>query len=145
MTTATGNISKPESVKNSGLLPGALAGAVIGSVLNLIVYFVATGVLNIVLQAPNPQTQELMPIAFPFVVVATTLPAFAAALLVWLLGRFTPRPWTIFYVISAVFLLLSFGGPAGLPIELGGILALNLMHVIAAAAIVGGLTWRARA
>jgi hypothetical protein len=109
MTTATGNISKPESVKNSGLLPGALA------------------------------------IAFPFVVVATTLPAFAAALLVWLLGRFTPRPWTIFYVISAVFLLLSFGGPAGLPIELGGILALNLMHVIAAAAIVGGLTWRGRA
>jgi Family of unknown function (DUF6069) len=79
------------------------------------------------------------------VIMASVFPAFVGAGFLWVLGRFTPRPFTIFIAISVVFTFLSLGGPFSLPIETGGKIALSLMHIIEAAAVVGVLSSRARA
>jgi hypothetical protein len=46
----------------------------------------------------------------------------------------------LLWIISAVFLILSFFPPLGLPVSTAVKVVLNLMHVVAAAAIVGVLT-----
>jgi hypothetical protein len=63
------------------------------------------------------------------------------------LGKFLSRPILAFWIISAVFLALSFSLPiVNLPATVDGptIFALEVMHVIAAAAIVGVLTFLGR-
>jgi hypothetical protein len=62
-------------------------------------------------------------------------------LLLVVLARFVPNPWTVFMAIAGVFLLVSFMGPINLPTDPANELVLNLMHVVSAVAIVGAL-WR---
>jgi hypothetical protein len=85
-----------------------------------------------------------MPIPAAAVAMFSALPAFVAALIVWALARFTTRPWTIFYAISAIFLVVSFLPPFMLPIPVSTQIGLNVLHVVAAAAIVGILRAMAR-
>ncbi len=145
MAAQTANYAPSEAVANNRLLSSAVIAALIVAVLNSILFFIATGVLNIELLAPNPMTNELAPINIVMVIGSSVIPAFVGTGLLWALGRFTRRPFTVFIVISVVFTLLSFGGPFALPITTAGKLALSLMHIVTAASIVGVLSARVRA
>jgi hypothetical protein len=118
----------------SALTAGAIAAAV-----NLVVYFIA-GAANVPLQIATPGSPQLERLAFVPVVLASLIPAFAAAAVLLLLRRFTPRTNTIFQVIAAIFLVVSLGGPLGMPTDGATKLVLNLMHVIAGVIITVGLT-----
>jgi len=108
---------------------------------NLVVFFVA-GWLGISLQVTAaPGSSTLVPLQIGQVIVASLLPALPAGLLLAVLARFVPNPWTVFMAIAGVFLLVSFMGPINLPTDPANELVLNLMHVVSAVAIVGAL-WR---
>jgi hypothetical protein len=81
------------------------------------------------------------PITVVLVIMNSFIPAILAAVLLALLNRFTRRPVRLFRIIAAVLLLISFVNPFTIP---GApptmILALALMHIVAAAIIVGVLT-----
>jgi hypothetical protein len=116
----------------------ALIGAAIGVVANLIVYAIArAGGLEF--SAPVPPTNQPMPLPVVAVVVSTVIPAIGAAVLLALLNRFTSRPLRVFLICAGVVLVLSFAGPFTLPVSLLEQMILNLMHVIAAGAIVWAL------
>lgn len=81
------------------------------------------------------------PISIVLVVMNSFVPAIVAAVFLALLNRFTRRPVRVFRIIAAILLMLSFVNPFTIPgAPLTMILALDLMHVIAAAIIVGVLT-----
>ena len=74
------------------------------------------------------------------VVAASAIGAVGAAVVLGVIGRFSRRPIRVFRVISVVVLLLSL-----VPIPFQGVAgtsagALALMHVVAAAVVVGVLT-----
>ncbi|NWF67942.1 MAG: hypothetical protein HXY40_02535 [Chloroflexi bacterium] len=144
MSAATSNNTSAAAVANGQLLRTALIAAVVATVLNLIIYFIATSA-GVVLQAPNPMTNVVEPIPFMAVVMSSVIPAFVGTGLLWALGRFTAQPFTIFFIISVVFTLLSFGGPFSLSLQLNGQLTLALMHVVEASTVVGLLATQARA
>ena len=73
------------------------------------------------------------------VVGSTLVPALLAGVVFALLGRFTRRPVRSFVVLATVLLVLSFVTPltiAGAPLSM--VVALELMHVVAAVVVVGG-------
>jgi hypothetical protein len=78
------------------------------------------------------------------VVIASVVPAIAATVFLAILGKFAPRPILVFRIISVVFLLVSFGGPLSLPVDISTKVALSVMHVVAGAVIVGMLTMLGR-
>jgi Family of unknown function (DUF6069) len=123
----------------SALIAGAVA-----AVANVVVYFVA-GAANVPLQIVAPNTGQLERLALLPVVLASLIPAFAAAAVLLLLRRFAPRADTIFQVIAVVIVIVSFGGPLGNPTDAATKFVLNLMHVVAGAVITVGLTRPTRA
>jgi hypothetical protein len=80
------------------------------------------------------------PLPFFAVIMASLVPAIAAAIFLAILAKFTSRAGLIFIIVSVLFLLVSFGGPFSLPVDLGTQLALSVMHLVAGLAIVGLLT-----
>ena len=119
----------------------ALIGGVLSALGNLVVFFVA-GWLGVGLQiTAAPGSSTLVPLQIGQVIVASLLPALPAGLLLVVLARFMPNPWTVFMAIAGVFLVVSFMGPINLPTDPVNELVLNLMHVVSAVAIVGAL-WR---
>jgi hypothetical protein len=130
----------------AGRLPRAvLIAALLSAVLNAIVFFVI-GALGVDLTGPF-MGPDAPPAALSVVqvIIASAVPAVFAGLLLWLLGRFAPRPVTIFVAIAAVFALLSLGGPLTLPVSGGLQIALALMHIVSAAAITWALVSQTRA
>lgn len=115
-----------------------LIGAASGVIANLIVYTAARAG-GFEFRAPVPPTNEPTPLPMVAVVVATVIPAIGAAFVLALLNRFTARPLRVFLIIAAAVLLVSFAGPFTLPISFGEQMILNLMHIIAAGAIVWAL------
>ena len=68
------------------------------------------------------------------------MPALLAPFVFALLWRFTRRPVRNFVVLAAVLSVLSFVTPLTIPgAPLSMVLVLELMHVVAAVVIVGGL------
>ena len=127
----------------SRLLWVALITALAAAAANGLVYLVATAVgaipSDFVISGPGT------PLTLGMVVGTTVVPAILAAVVFALLGRFTKRPVRNFVVVSAVLLVLSFVTPLTIPgAPLSMVLALELMHIVAAVAIVGGLTALAR-
>lgn len=118
-----------------------LAGAV-AAVLNAVVWLVAY------LLGAMPQDLIVNDIGPIFVDSAMTLsfvPAIFAGVLLAVLARFLRRPVRVFVAIAAVVLVLSFVTPFSIEgAPLGMILALEIMHVVAAVAIVGVLLRFAR-
>src|SRR5207249_1258205 len=111
---------------------------------NLIVY--AVGVALGAIPADLILPQYGGPITPGAVVASSVGGAIAAAIVFGLIGRFVPRPVRTFRIVAAVGLLLSLVVPAtlaGAPVSL--ILALELMHIVAAVVIVGLLTTLTRA
>jgi hypothetical protein len=72
--------------------------------------------------------------------VASFIPAIPAGIILAILTALTSRPVRYFIVISVILLVLSFYTPFTIPdVIMPMIVALNLMHVTAAAAIVAVL------
>ena len=110
---------------------------------NALVYLVATvvGALPSGFVIPGPGT----PLTLGMVVGSTLVPALLAGVVFALLGRFTRRPVRNFVVLATVLLVLSFVTPltiAGAPLSM--VVALELMHVVAAVVVVGGFVTLAR-
>jgi hypothetical protein len=111
---------------------------------NVLVYFVASALGWMPVTYINPQLGR--PIGVGEVVGATLPGAVGATIVFALLARFTRRPVTIFRIVAVIVLVLSFLSPLALPgAPLSLILSLEIMHVVAAAVIVGVLTMRASA
>lgn len=138
-----------QTVANTKLVPAAFIGGGIAAVVNLLIFFILPPVLGaapimVQMGPPGPDTPFAELPAFA-VVAASLIPAFMAAGLLWLLGRFTARPFSTFRIIAVVGLLLSFGPLFTAPMPTGTVISLGLMHVVAAVAIVYTLDQRARA
>ena len=142
-----------ESAQNSPIHSGRVAWsrllwvvpliALAAAAANALVYLVATAVEAIPsgFVIPGPGT----PLTLGMVVGSTVVPALVAGVVFALLGRFTRRPVRNFVVLAAVLLVLSFITPLTIPgAPLSMILAMELMHVVAAVVIVGGLVVLAR-
>ncbi len=115
-----------------------LIGAMLGLIANLIVYFAARAA-GFEFLAPAPPTNEPMPLPVVAVIVSTVVPAIGAAIILVFLNRFSARPLRAFLIIAAVVLVISFAGPFTLPISFIERMILNVMHIIAAAAIIWAL------
>ena len=76
------------------------------------------------------------------IIVFSAVPAVGATILLAILSKVVSRPMRVFWVISVVVFVLSFVLPIGLPssVATSTRIGLPLMHVIAAAVIVGVLT-----
>jgi hypothetical protein len=117
----------------AGLLAGAVAAAA-----NAIVYLVAA--------AAGAMSQDIVvngqgPITLSMVATMSAFGAVSGTVVYALIGRFARRPVRVFRVVAAVALALSFAGPFTIPGAPAAMVAtLLLMHVVAAAVVVGLLT-----
>lgn len=128
------------------LLTAGLIAGVAAAVINTLLYLIGSSVLGIQFLAPTPPTNEIGPIPAPAFAFSSLIPALAAALLLWVLGRFTKRPLSIFQLVAGIFLLFSFFPIATMPAAIPGAtrVMLGLMHIVAGASIIGALTTRGR-
>jgi hypothetical protein len=106
---------------------------------NVVIYLIASAAGAI------PQTVLVpglnLPITAMPVILNSFVPAILAGALLAVLNRFARSPVRLFRIIAVVLLLLSFLNPFTIPgAPLAMILTLDLMHVVAAAIIVGVLT-----
>jgi hypothetical protein len=135
-----------QRVATAKLLPAALIGGVVGAVLNVALFFVLAPLLSAtpIIVQPSPD-MAAMELTFVPVAIFSVLPAFVAAGLLWLLGRFTAQPYTIFRIVAVVGLVLSFGPFITTPFSAQQVIVLGLMHVVSAITIAGALDRRTRA
>lgn len=122
-------------------LPAAAVGA---ALINAVVYLVArlVGAIPADVIVPNAGT----PLTVGMVVFTSAVAAVAGALVYALVSRFARRPVRVFGVLAVVVLVLSFATPFSIPgAPLSMILAMEVMHVVAAGAIFFALTSLSRA
>ena len=141
MSTLTASNTKTERISFSRLLWVGPVAAVVAAMANLIVFIIVKNLLGIPLMGPSgPGSTEMAPLPAVAVIIASIVPAIAATILLAVLSKFLARPIRVFWIISVVFLLISFASPLGLPVDVATKVTLELMHIVAAVAIVGGLT-----
>ncbi len=119
-------------MKLSNLLKAAAIAGIVGAVLNTVVFFIAraANMVNDSIIIRDGQPLKLLP-----VVLGSIVPAFIAALLLFVLSKFTKKPVAIFIWISVVFFLVSMMGPFGTPgLPMGMRITLAVMHIAPAAA-----------
>lgn len=134
---------RSEQVAFKHLLWAGPLAAISAAVANAVLYFVASALgmmpQDVVLQGSGPIT--LAP-----VIVSSIIGAVGAVMVFTIVALLTRRPIRTFRIVAAVLLVLSFATPLTIPgAPLSMILALELMHVVAAVIIVGILTMVARA
>jgi hypothetical protein len=125
---------------STALKKGAVGGllAIAG---NLLVYVLARYAFAMeLLMPPIPPASESAPLIAGAVIFASFIPGLVAGLAYWLLGKFTANPRRVFLIVAALILLGSMAAPLMLPVAVGTMIVLNLMHVVAGVAIVGALT-----
>ncbi len=113
-----------------------LIGGGIAAVINAILSFIAP---------PLTATQVggvVGPVTVGPIIGASIMPAIFAAILLWLLRRYTGNGTRIFQIIAVIFLLVSFASPFAAAASTGIALWLNVMHLIAGASIIWSLTLR---
>ena len=136
MEATRGSRARHERVAGFGrlLAYGAVAGA-IAAVLNAVVYAVASALGAIPLDVEIPNTGGPLPLGA--VVIFSFVPAILAAGLLAILGRFVSRPIRVFTLVAVLVFLLSLSTPFSIPgAPFAMILALELMHLVAAVTIV---------
>lgn len=126
------------NVLKAGLIAGVIAAG-----LNVIVLLLA-GVFSIslVVMAGDPANQQAMTLSAPPIILLSIVPAIIGALVFFLLTRISAKAATIFTVIAVVIALLSLLPILGQPLGAAGMVALALMHFIAAGVITFWLTRR---
>jgi hypothetical protein len=144
MSSATLSPTRRERIATGRLPRATLIAGALAAVLNVIVFYIAT-VLGVDLTGPfmGPEAPPIT-LAPVQVIISSAVPALGAGLLLWLLGRFTPRPITIFAAIVVVLGLLSLGAPLTLPVSTAIQVTLGAMHVVAATAIASVLITQTR-
>ena len=140
----TASTTTAPRLENRRLLPLALMGGAIGAVVNAAIALIAPALIGGAVQVSQPGSTVLQDLPLIAVIAASIIPAFVAAAVLWLLGRFTKTPVQIFQILAVVLALLSLISPFGIPTSLGAQLTLCLMHIVAAATITLALS-RARA
>jgi uncharacterized membrane protein YgcG len=119
------------------ILRGGLLGAAVAAAINAIVFFIAKAV------DAMPETVIVssgQPITLAPVVMASIVPAVMATLVFWALARFTQSPKKIFIGVAVVVFVATLGGPFSIPdVPTSMIVALEIMHLVAAIAITFGL------
>ncbi len=135
------NVIQTERVALGRLWWASLLAGLGATIANVVVFLIASAAgaipQTVLIQTPAGP----LPVGIAAVVFNSFLPAIVAGVFLALLNRFTRRPIRIFRIVSAVLLVLSFANPFTIPdAPMVMILALNLMHVVAAAIIVGVLT-----
>ncbi len=120
-----------------------LVAAASASIANLVYFWVTKSVFGIPYIIPRggpggPLTA--MPAAL--IIVFNVVPAIGATILLAILGKFVSRPFRVFWIISVAVFILSFMLPLTLPsaVATSTKIGLSLMHIIAAAVIVGVLS-----
>ena len=140
----TASTTTAPRLENRRLLPLALTGGAIGAAVNAAIALIAPALIGGAVQVSQPGSTVLQDLPLIAVIAASIIPAFVAAAVLWLLGRFTKTPVQIFQILAVVLALLSLISPFGIPTSLGAQLTLCLMHIVAAASITIALS-RARA
>ena len=121
-------------MKLSNLLKAGPLAGIVGAVLNTVVFFIAraAGAVN-----DSIIIRDGRPLLLVAVIISSIVPAFVAALLLFVLGRFTKAAVTIFTIVSIVFLVVSMMGPFGTPgLPTGMRITLAVMHIVPAVVIV---------
>ncbi len=143
MSTATQNLNQHGQVAPiSKIWWVGLVAAISAAVVNVIFFLVTKGLgvpYIMPLQGPDAALEALPAM---MVAIASIIPAIGATILLVILGKFLANPIRIFWIISGVFLVISFAGPLTEPatVAVSTKIALNIIHVIAGVAIVGVLT-----
>jgi Family of unknown function (DUF6069) len=139
MVAANSTANQTERIDLGRLWWASLLAGVGAVVANALIYLIASAAGAIPETVLIPGMNQ--PITMVLVILSSFFPAILAAVLLALLNRFTRRPVRLFRIIAAVLLLISFVNPLTIPgAPLTMILALDLMHIVAAAIIVGVLT-----
>jgi hypothetical protein len=142
MSTLTNTQKYIEGVAVPKLLWAAPIAGLTAFIANLVIYYVGQNLLGVSLmipQSPGSGT-ALVPLTIGPILGASIVPAIGAAVLLAVLGRFVNRPFRVFQIIAAVFLLLSFGGPLFLPVGGTEKIVMASMHLATAAAVVAILS-----
>ena len=144
MTTSINQDQATETVATNKLFQATITGAVLALAVNAILLYLGRA-FGVPFELVPPGSVAMEPLGIGPLIGASILPAVCAAVLLALLPRYTPRPFTWFYTISIVVLILSFYGPANsLTDGPATVTGLNLMHVATALMIVGALGGIAR-
>ena len=118
----------------------AAMGSVIANVIFLFIFEAIAGTVMV----PDPTAEAGFAAVGPLrVAIFSFVPGLGAGFLLWMLDRFTQNPFKIFYIVSAVFLVISLI-PDILITNIDGItwssaIGLMVMHFISAVVIVGAL------
>lgn len=145
MTSATLSTGTRQQFALRKIPVAALIGGIVGTVGNVLLYLIAQAA-GVVFEIPlGSLTAPVQPLPVMAIVIFSVLPAIGAGVLFALLVRFLKQPLLVFYIISGVFLVVSFIPTFSLPVPSGIQISLALMHVVSAAAIVWALVTRTRA
>ena len=142
MTASSG--TRAPRLQNRRLPLLALIGGATGAVVNVAIALIAAALMGAAVQVAQPGTTVLQDLPLPAVIAASIIPAFVAAAVLWVLGRFVKAPIQIFQIIAGVIALMSLFSPFSLPVSLGSQLTLCAMHIVAALTITLALS-RAKA
>jgi len=143
MTYAMTSSAPPRTLSTAGIWKGAFAGAALGAVGNVVLFFAARA--GGVDMTADFQRTGAVPMPFPPVVIASFVPAVAAALVAMLVNRFTTKVAPVYTGVALAAGLLSMGGPMNLPLASTGLkIVLALMHVVSGIAITAGILRLAR-
>lgn len=115
------------------LFRDALLAALVGAAINALLYFVGAALGAFPQSVVVPRANAPLSV-FP-VVSLTVIAVFAASLVFLLIALVAPRPKRIFWTVAVLVFVLMFFTPFSIPeAPVGMIVALELMHVAAAAA-----------
>lgn len=119
--------------------------AVVAAVANAIVYVVASGFGFIPQSVLVPTPGGESPLTVGMVAFASVIGAIGAAVVFAVIGMFSRRPVRSFGIVATAVVVLSFASPLTIPdAPVAMVLSMELMHVVAWAAIVGLFTTLAR-
>ena len=128
MASETKQIPFAKSIQ-AGLIGGGIA-----AVINLIIYFIGQAINGGSLMMQ--QGGQGMPLPIVMVILFSLVPGLIAGLLYALLGRFTANPKPIFLGVAAVVFIAFIFGPINAAVGAVTIWTLEIMHVVAALAII---------
>jgi uncharacterized protein DUF6069 len=139
MVATNSKTTPTEGIELRRLWWASLLAGVVAAAVNAVIYFIASAAGAIPQTVLVPGMNQ--PITVVLVILNSFVPAILAAVVLALLNRFARRPVRLFRIIAAVLLVISFANPLTIPgAPLAMILTLDLMHIVAAAIIVGVLT-----
>lgn len=122
-------------------LKDGLVGGGIGAALGLALFFIGGAVLGPLEVALQPGAPPA-PLTWTMFIVASLVPAVGAAVLLYVLRRFTVNGTRIFQAAAVLFLLLSLVPPLTQATNTAVGVFLTLVHVVVGGSIIWALTLR---